>query len=126
MYLRPLCSAPNVHRPFPLPCVCTVVPCLEIASLHSRLSLFVSARHQGLGRHGHNALSALIVATFRGLIIRLNLPLSSDGTILPVFLLVFQLLDRPLVPLLVLHDLALHNPLLLLIESSYSLDFGLH
>jgi hypothetical protein len=54
MYLRPLCSAPNVHRPFPLPCLCTVVPCLEIASLHSRLSLFVSARHQGLGRHGKN------------------------------------------------------------------------
>jgi hypothetical protein len=43
MYLRPLCSASNVKCPLPPPCVCTVVPCPEIALLHFRLSLFVSA-----------------------------------------------------------------------------------
>jgi hypothetical protein len=67
----------------------------------------------GLGHNAHSALSAPIAATLRGLVTRLNLPPFSDGIILLVLLL-FQLLDRPHVPLLVLHDLPLQNTLLLL------------
>jgi hypothetical protein len=40
MYLRASCSAPNVHCPLSFLCVCTVVLCLEITLLHSRLPPF--------------------------------------------------------------------------------------
>jgi hypothetical protein len=40
MYLRASCSAPKVHCPLSFLCVCTVVLCLEITLLHSRLPPF--------------------------------------------------------------------------------------
>jgi hypothetical protein len=51
MYLD-LSVAPDYHRP--LPCVCTVVPCLEIILLHSRLLLFFSAHYRMASLKGHS------------------------------------------------------------------------
>ena len=70
-------------------------------------------------------VSAHIVAALRGLVIRFNLSPCSDGIILLVLLLLFQLLHIPRVSLLKLHDLPLQNLFLLLIVSSFPLDFDL-
>ena len=77
---------------------------------------------------GHSALSVPIIAALRWLVIRSGSdppPISGITIALLVFLLRFQLLDRLLVPLLVLHDLILQNHFLFSVALFDQLDFDL-